>query len=140
MITVRSQKFQHFQHSLLSTMNIDGLSSLQARLKGEMDAVIAQLESGKEFEIYIRALSLLTDIEHLRKNLGLEIEGLQSFRDFVSGTEKKVGSNYNNHVNLIVLRHQSRSHTHLCHQPWTQCLTWIAIRQWKKRRISYPKI
>lgn len=55
-----------------------------------MDAVIAELEQGKEFETYIRALSLLTDVEHLRNNFSLEIDGLQTFREFLSSTEKKV--------------------------------------------------
>lgn len=68
----------------------DAHSSLQARLEGEMDAVIAELELGKEFETYIRALSLLTDVEHLRNNFSLEIDGLQTFREFLSSTEKKV--------------------------------------------------
>ncbi|TIA95515.1 hypothetical protein E3P94_03671 [Wallemia ichthyophaga] len=67
----------------------DAHSSLQARLEGEMDAVIAELELGKEFETYIRALSLLTDVEHLRNNFSLEIDGLQTFREFLSSTEKK---------------------------------------------------
>lgn len=68
----------------------DALNSLSARLKGEVDSITAQIEAGNEFEIYIKALSLLTDIEHLRKNIGLEFEGYDNFRGFVDSTEKKV--------------------------------------------------
>ncbi|TIC46595.1 dihydroxy-acid dehydratase [Wallemia mellicola] len=70
----------------------DALNSLSARLKGEVDSITAQIEAGNEFEIYIKALSLLTDIEHLRKNIGLEFEGYDNFRGFVDSTGKKASS------------------------------------------------
>ncbi|TIA86355.1 hypothetical protein E3P99_03707 [Wallemia hederae] len=70
----------------------DARSSLRRRLEAEINTINVQLQSDVTFDMYIRALSLLTDVEHLRKTLGgetVEIAGLEAFREAVTNAENK---------------------------------------------------
>ena len=66
-------------------------------MEAEINTINVQLQSDVTFDMYIRALSLLTDVEHLRKTLGgetVEIAGLEAFREAVTNAENRVGASY----------------------------------------------
>ena len=120
-----------------------GIEHINKNLNIEIEDIKYKLNGNNQFDIYVRSLSLLKDIKHLDKNLGLNYGGLDSFRDFVNGLEnvsyhtlvylivKCVKRNFNCRVYTIKLN------TQVYHLQLMQYLTTI-LKKIMRRKL-YPR-